>query len=205
MKSEYKDGVTGNFFKTLDKKTSLCLLGLCLATNDIVLNVEQFGHHRDGENTYFFASSLSILRELAKVIMVIDKLDLKTRFSQSTCDLFESLKTELLPFHKNSLVKGTLKPVRDFTFHYDFSKYDEQKKIDSILECIRNEDKLALRVNIQEESIFRHRFTFADIFRNKLVNQYLSKDLVNKVSAIAVDTVAFVDSMLSDLCLEHNL
>jgi hypothetical protein len=93
MTSSYEDGFVKNVFQQLDAKSSLCLLGLCLASNDIVLNREQIANSRDDEKTFFFANSLSILREVAKIIMKIDKLTLITHFSQDTKNLKISKKT----------------------------------------------------------------------------------------------------------------
>ena len=196
---EYKYEIIKNIFKDLDRKSSLYVLGICLATNDIVSHVVKIQSHKSDEDTYYFANSLSILREIAKLIMEIDKLELKGRFSKGTCELLDKLKSELLPFNENSLVKDSLKPIRDFTYHYDFLKSDQKEKIDSILELFKTEDELKLRANIETPSILRNRFTFADKFRMDLINLFLTKDLVDKISNITVDTIAFVDSLLFDL------
>jgi len=142
MTSTYKNGFIKNVFQQLDTKSSLCVLGLCLASNDIVLNYEQINKGRDDENTFFFANTLSILREVAKIIMKIDHFMLTTRFSQKTKTLLEKLKKDLLPFQDDSLTKGILKPVRDLTFHYDFKEYDQQERLSSLLDKIKNESEL---------------------------------------------------------------
>jgi len=201
MTSTYKNGFIKNVFQQLDTKSSLCVLGLCLASNDIVLNYEQINKGRDDENTFFFANTLSILREVAKIIMKIDHFMLTTRFSQKTKTLLEKLKKDLLPFQDDSLTKGILKPVRDLTFHYDFKEYDQQERLSSLLDKIKNESELRVRISSDNNTILRHRYTFADIFRNKLVDSYLSKEIVNQLSVVATNIVAFTDSLLTDLSL----
>lgn len=199
MNPKYKDGFIKNIFKQLDDKSSLCLIGICLASNDIVLCAEQLDKFGDEEKTYFFAISLSILREVAKIISKVDNLTIKNNFSKKSNALFENLKNELLPFHEETLTKGILKPVRDHIFHYDFLKSRQYEKLISLLYDTKKEKELKIRIDADTELLFRHRFTFADIFRNEFINSFLSKDLVTTVSTISVNIVAFTDSVLADL------
>ena len=198
MTSPYESGFTKNMFQQLDTECSLCVLGLCLASHDIVLHHSLIDKSEAEEKNYHFAASLSILREIAKRVEPIEKLAFATRFSQGTKDLLQDLKRDLQPFQDNSLTKGTLKPIRDFTFHYDFTKAD-QNKIDSLLDEIKKEKKLEFRAKSDENSILRNRYTFADAFRSKLVESYLTENLVDKITVAAVNVFAFTDSLLVDL------
>ena len=198
MTSPYESGFAKNVFQQLDTECSLCVLGLCLASNDIVLHHSLIDKSEAGEKNYHFAASLSILREIAKMVEPIEKLAFAMRFSQGTKDLLQDLKRDLQPFQDNSLTKGTLKPIRDFTFHYDFTRVD-QNKIDSLIDEIKKEKKLEFRAKSDDNSILRNRYTFADAFRSKLVASYLTTDLVNKITVAAVNVIAFIDSLLADL------
>jgi hypothetical protein len=199
MNPKYKNGFIKNIFKQLDDESSLCLIGICLASNDIILCAEQLDKFGDEEKTYFFAISLSILREVAKIISKVDNLTIKNYFSKKSNDLFENLKNKLLPFHEETLTKGTLKPVRDHIFHYDFLKSRQYKKLISLLYDTKKEKELKIRIDAGAELLFSHRFTFADIFRNEFVNSFLSEDLATTVSTISVNIVDFTDSLLADL------
>jgi len=198
MTSPYESGFVKNVFQQLDTECSLCVLGLYLASNDITLHHSLIDKSEAGEKNYHFAALLSILREIAKMIKPIEKLAFATRFSQGTKDLLQNLKRDLQPFQDNSLTKGTLKPIRDFTFHYDFTKAD-QNKIDSLLAEIKNERGLKVRAISGDHSILRYRYTFADAFRSKLVESYLTKGLVDKITVATVNVIAFTDSLLYDL------
>lgn len=198
MTSPYESGFAKNVFQQLDTECSLCVLGLCLASHDITLHHSLIDKSEAGEKNYHFAASLSILREIAKMVEPIEKLAFATRFSQGTKDLLQDLKRDLRPFQDNSLTKGTLKPIRDVTFHYDFAKAD-QNRIGSLLAEIKNERELKVRASSGDNSILRYRYTFADAFRSKLVASYLTKDLVDKITVAAVNVIAFTDSLLADL------
>jgi hypothetical protein len=153
---------------------------------------------QDEEASYHFPASLSILREVAKIIQRIDKLPFRTRLSQHTTDLFQDIKEHLVPFQDDSLTKGALKPIRDLTFHYDFAE-GHQDKIGPLLAELKSEQKLTVRATNGDDSIFRFRYTFADAFRSKLVASYLTKDVVDQISVAAVKVIAFTDSLLADL------
>ena len=200
MTSPYESGFAKNVFQQLDTECSLCVLSLCLASNDIALHRKPINNSEVEEAIYHFSVSLSILREVAKIVKPIDKLAFTTRFSQNTKDLLRDLKRDLQPFQDNSLTKGTLKPIRDVTFHYDFTEAD-QNRIGSLLAEIKNERELKVRASSGDNSILRYRYTFADAFRSKLVVSYLTKDLVDKIAKAAANVIAFTDSLLADLSL----
>jgi hypothetical protein len=199
MTTTYEDHFAKNVFQQLDDESSLCLLGLCLASNDIVFIRELLDKCRPEEKPFFFAILLSILREIAKFIQRIDGLPFRTHFSQETEHLLQELKTVLLPFHVGSLTKDTLKPVRDFTFHYDFIKHDEKTRLCSLLAETRGERELTVRASSGDRSILGHRYIFADAFRMKYVNSYLTTGTVDQLSAVAVNIIALTDSLRDDL------
>ena len=62
MEKKNKEGSIKNIFRQLDDDCSLWLLGLCLASNDIVLFLKRRDNSTDEEKIYFFPISLSILR-----------------------------------------------------------------------------------------------------------------------------------------------
>jgi hypothetical protein len=200
MNSPYESGFAKNVFQQLDTECSRCVLSLCLASNDIVLHHSLIDKSKSkaGEKNYHFAASLSILREIAKMVEPIEKLAFATRFSQKTKDLLRDLKRDLQPFQDNSLTKGTLEPIRNITFHYDFTKADK-KRTSLLLAEIKNERELKVRASSGDNSIFRYRYTFADIFRSKLVESYLTRDLVSKITVATTNVIAFTDSLLADL------
>ncbi|HDZ69415.1 MAG TPA: hypothetical protein ENH43_03245 [Phycisphaerales bacterium] len=201
QKKIYESGFAKNVFQQLDTECSLCVLGLCLASHDIVLHHSLIDKSEAGEKNYHFAASLSILREIAKMVEPIEKLAFTTRFSQETKDLLQDLKRDLQPFQDNSLIYGTLKPIRNFTFHYDFTKADKKGtlKTSSLLAEIKKEHELKVRAISGDNSIFRYRYTFADAFRSKLIESYLTKDLVDKITVAVMNVIAFTDSLLADL------
>jgi hypothetical protein len=201
MASSYESNFANNVFQKLDTECSLCVLSLCLASHDIALHNQSIKVSESEEANYHFAVSLSILREVAKVVERIDKLAFISRFSQDTKELLKNLKRDLQPFQDGSLTKGVLKPIRDVTFHYDFTNTTkaEKNRIDSLLAEIKKEPELKVRANSSDHSILRYRYTFADAFRSHLVESYLTKDVVNQISAAAVNVIAFTDSLMFDL------
>ncbi|MBT6048296.1 MAG: hypothetical protein HOG49_15955 [Candidatus Scalindua sp.] len=62
MEKKNKEGSIKNIFRQLDDDCSLWLLGLCLASNDIVLFLKRRDNSTDEEKIYFFPISLSLLR-----------------------------------------------------------------------------------------------------------------------------------------------
>lgn len=200
MTSPYESGILKNVFQQLDTECSLCLLSLCLASNDMVFHTKQIDSDEAEEKNYHFAALLSILREVAKMVKTIDSRAFATRFSQETKDLLQNLKRDLQPFHGNSLSKGTLKPIRDITFHYDFTEA-KNERIPPLLAKIKKEHELKVRANSGDDSILRCRYTFADAFRSQLVDSYLTEELAGKIAEAVVNAMAFTDSLLADLSL----
>jgi hypothetical protein len=198
MTSSYEGGFAKNVFQQLDTECSLCVLSLCLASHDIAWHRTLMDNSADEEASYHFAASLSILREVAKIVEPIDKLAFTTRFSQKTRDLLRDIKSALHPFQDDSLTKGALKPIRNVTFHYDLAKAD-QNKTGPLLAEMKKEQELRVRANSGDNSILRYRYTFADAFRNKLVDSYLTKDVVGQITVAAVNLIAFTDSLMFDL------
>lgn len=198
MTSPYEGGFLKNVFQQLDTECSLCVLSLCLVSHDIALHSKSIKDSEPEEASYHFAVSLSILREVAKIVKRINELAFTARFSRKTRDKLTGLKRILQPFHDGSLTKGALKPIRNVIFHYDLTEAD-QKRTGSLLAEIKKEPELRLRANSGDNSILRYRYTFADAFRSKLVSSYLTKDLVDQISVAAVNVIAFTDSLMSDL------
>lgn len=199
MKSKYAKGFTENFSKNLDSKNLLNLIGLLIASNDLLTNIEAIEKFPENENSYFFYNSISIVRELALLVIEIEKSNLHEKFSKNTGDLFEKLKSELTPFHEKSLVKSVLKPIRDFTFHYNLSKTKDTKKLDAIVKELKALEEIEVGLSPNKHSPIGQRYTFADRFRSDFVNQFLTKEIVSKVSIISVDVVCFADSLMADL------
>ena len=72
MTSPYESGISKNVFQQLDTDCSLCVLSLCLASNDMVFHIKPTENSEAEEKNYHVAVLLSILREVAKII---DKID----------------------------------------------------------------------------------------------------------------------------------
>ncbi len=199
MDSNYKPEVIDNFFKVLSDEQSLYLMGLSLASNDLAINLDSIGRYPNSENIYFFSNSISIIRELALLVVAVDKSDLSQIFSGDTKVLFELLKSDLVPFDNASLVKTVLKPIRDVSFHYDLTKSNEIGKIKSMLIQIRRENKISIGFTKDESSPLGQRYIYADSFRTNIANQFLTTNVVSKISSVAVNVVSFVDSFVNDL------
>ena len=204
MESKYEPKVVGNVFKALNDEQSLYLMGLSLAFNDLVINHDSLSRYPKNENGYFFLNSISIIRELALLVATIDNSDLTQKFSENTKNLFELLKSDLIPFHNESIVKKVLKPIRDFSFHYDFTKSAESGKIKPVLSQLRKESKISIGLIQGESSILDQRYTYADSFRIDVTSQFLTTETVSKISIIAVNVASFVDSRITDLCQQNR-
>ncbi len=205
MESKYKPEVIDNVFRALDDKQSLYLMGLSLASNDLSINLDSLDRYPDNERIYFFSNSISIIRELAHLVVEVDKSDLTQMFSKDTKDLFELLKSDLVPFNNASnnasLVKTVLKPIRDFSFHYNYNltKSNEMCKIESVLSQIRKEHNISIGLSQRESSLLGQRYAYADSFRTNVTNQFLTADIVSKISDVTVNILSFVDSLVNDL------
>jgi hypothetical protein len=84
----------------------LYVLSLCLASNDIALHHRVIDDAEAEEQSYHFAVSISILREVAKLIEQIDKHGLRSKFHGKTEELFQQIRERLVPFEDDSLTKG---------------------------------------------------------------------------------------------------
>lgn len=197
MNVEYVDGSMKNVFEHLDDKSSRCLLGLCLAANDLIHCHEELETRRAGERMFFFAVALSILREAAKVIETYEKTELRSRCSTETLKLFGKLKEELrFNDDSSSLTKPILKTIRDVTFHYDF---EQTENMTAAIEELRSEKKLPVRQRENYSGLFRHRYKFADVVRSKLVNHPLTVEIVNQLTEVTLNIVRATYSLLADL------
>jgi hypothetical protein len=199
MESKYKPKVINNVFRSLNDEQSLYLMGLSLASNDLAINLDSLDRYPDNERIYFFSNSISILRELAKLVVAVDKSDLTQMFSKDTKDLFELLKPDLLAFDDASLTKTVLKPIRDVSFHYNLTKSNEIDKIKSVLSQIRKEHNISIGLSQDESSPLGQRYAYADSFRANVTDQFLTADIISKISGVAVNVLSFVDSLVNDL------
>jgi len=199
MDSKFKVHLTDNIFKELDSELSLYIMGLSLASNDLTINLDSLKHYPASESIYFFSNSISIVREVASLLVEIDKSNLKQFYSQDTDVLYKGLKSDLLPFHDGSIVKSTLKPIRDFTFHYNLNKFKDNEVLNAVINKVKESNQIEIGFNPVDETVLGQRYTFADTFRTEITNQYLSKDIVKKLSSITVNIGNFVDSLMRDL------
>ena len=199
MDSNYESKVIDNIFKELDDKQSLYLMGLSLASNDLAINIDLLERYPEGENFYFFSNSISIIRELAKLVNEVDKSGLTQYFSENTKSQFDFIKSDLAPFDDVSLVKNVLKPIRDISFHYNFNELKKKDKIETVLYQIRNENEILISFMKDKNSPLGQRYTYADLFRTNVCNQFLTRDIVSKLSTIARRIMSFVDSLVNDI------
>ncbi len=200
-------GTVNNVFEQLDDELSLWLLGLCLASNDLATYEELLTNdRRPEEKTFYFMVMLSIVREVAKIVGNIEKSELARAFSEQTRCVFEGLNEKLGSFEDDSLAKGTLKPVRDFVFHYDFteSSVQDKKRALASLAGLRSESRLGVRLRCDMSGVLGNRYTFADGFRSGLVWSYIQKHDATELSAITAAVLDFTDSLLSDLANADN-
>jgi hypothetical protein len=198
-KSEYIPREVDNILKDLDDDGALQIIRLSTASNDLMSNHKALSYFPDTEKGYFFYNSISIVREVAKMVPEISKSELINVFSSRTKDSFEVLKDHLLPFNDDSLSKSALKPIRDVNFHYSFPTKDIDRKVSSLLQEIKANDKLLVGVNPKNNGLLSIRYLYADWFRNEYINSHLSSDLVNVISTIAVEIIAFLDSLQVDI------
>ena len=202
MDTNYKPEVLDNIFKALNDEQSLYLMGLSLASNDLAINLDSLGRYPNNESIYFFSNSISIIRELALLVVAVDKSDLTQNFSKNTEGLFELLKSDLVPIDDASLVKTVLKPIRDLTFHYNLAKSNKMSKIEFVLSQLRKENNISIRFTKDENSPLGQRYTYADSFRTHVADQFLTTDVISIISSVAVNVVSFVDSLVNDLLLK---
>ena len=199
MDSRFETNEIENFLSVLDDEDTLYVIGLSLAANDLISNVETLSRTPESENLYFFVTSLSIVRELAKLVTKMDGARFLEHLSDHSKDLFNKIKKELNPFEKDTLVKDVLKPLRDITFHYNYSEPSKRALIDVALSNLKANNIIKVEFIKDGKSPLDQRYTYADNFRADMVNQLLNKELVSKITEVTVNIIAFVDSLLSDI------
>lgn len=199
QESEYVPEEIDNILKNISDASALQIIRLSTASNDLMSNHKAISHFPDNENGYFFYNSISIVREVAKLVTEIPKSKLVNIFSGRTQSSFEILKKHLLPFNEDSLSKSALKPIRDVNFHYNFPKISSDTIVSSLLKEIKNNEKLEVGVKPKEEDLRSIRYTYADWFRNEYINSHLSSEIVSVISSIAIEIVAFLDSLQADI------
>lgn len=204
MENRYQKSTIRNVLRILDREDALSLIALAQAANDLNLNIEAIGKFTESQNLFFFVSSLSILRELAKLVSKIDERAFKGKMSSNTVDLLREIKINLASFDAGSLVMETLKPIRDVTFHYDYERGIKKSLIDQALSKIAS--GAVLEVNFVEgvTSLDGQRYLFAETFRSHILNQILNTELISTISAISVSILSLVDSLLTDLQNSHE-
>ncbi len=121
--------------------------------------------------------------------------------------MLSKVKASLASFEADSLVKETLKPIRDVTFHYNHlnKKGEMGRLIDQALSEVIEKDTLELGFSDDVNSAMGQRYFFAEKFRSGILNQLLSSELVSIISVASVDSVSLVDSLLSDLKKNNEL
>jgi len=188
----------------LSPDDSLKLLGVSVASNDLLANLDAIGKFPKNESSYFFYNCISIVRELAKLVASIQHSKIADRFSATTSGSFEKLSSILTPYHDASLVKSTLKPIRDFIFHYDFSKTPNSVELGPLIDELSVPGELDVALVTEGTSPLDNRYSFADSFRSQYANRYLSKEVVSEISTVSVYVVSFVDYWLADLVQEYQ-
>jgi hypothetical protein len=207
MEERFRSKSIRNILNQLSKDDALRVVALSLAANDLNINVEALGKFPESESGFFFVTSLSILRELAKLVAGIDEASFQGRMSGETIALLGEVKASLASFEAGSLVKETLKPIRDVTFHYNHlnQKGEVGKLIDQALSEVMEKDTLKLGFSDDVNSAMGQRYFFAERFRSSILSQLLSSERVSIISVVSVNIVSLVDSLLSDLKKNHEL
>ena len=201
MESRFTATPIGNILHPLSDDDALRVIALSSAANDLTLNLEALRRFPESENMYFFVTSLSILRELAKLVSNIEESCFRGRMSSETRTLLQEVNSKLASFEAGSLVKNVLKPLRDVTFHYDYVNTTGPAKplIRQALSQIKAEKLLEVGFDAEGKSVLGQRYDFADRFRSSMLNQVLNSGLVSTLSTVAGNVVALVDSLLADL------
>jgi hypothetical protein len=197
--SEYVPREIDNILKNISDASVLQIIRLSTASNDLMSNHKAISHFPENENGCFFYNSISIVREVAKLVTEMSNSKIINIFTDRTQSSFNMLKEHLLPFNEGSLSKSALKPIRDVNFHYKFPKSSTDTKVSSLLKEIKGIDKLTVGVKPTKEDLASIRYTYADYFRNEYINSHLSTELVSTVSSVAVEIVAFLDSLQVDV------
>ncbi len=204
IESSYAHGEISNSLKNIDDISILQIIRLSCASNDLATNHYSIKMFPNGENGYFFYNSISIAREIAKLIKELSGSKLSEVFSDNTAIQFHELETSLVPFHEKSLSKAVLKPIRDTNFHYNFPNSNQDTSVRELLSELKNMEKLNVGVKPEEGDLRSIRYTFADWFRNEYINSHLNSDLVSSIATISVGIVAFLDTLMADLHNNHG-
>ncbi len=208
MDSNFEERKISNVFQVLDDRQSLLLIGLSLGANDLTSNLDCMIEYQENNSRYFFTNSISILRELAKVIVAIKKSGLCAFHSKRTSLIYDQLYADLSSFDENSFSKKVLKPVRDISFHYnlqDECDADKKEALESALSVLKKESSIAIRISLNDHSLLGQRYTFADSFRSNAIYQFLSNEKAQQLSAIAQNIHSYVDSLIDDLLQKNRV
>ncbi len=199
IKSRYGSGKISNILKNLEDKNVLYVIDLSCASNDLASNVEVLNTFPQGESEYFFYNSISIVREIAKLIKELSASELKNYFSLDTVKTFEELATDLTPFDDGSLSKSVLIPIRNHNFHYNFHQSKSDKTISKLISKLKEMKNLSVDFKATDDTLLSIRYTYADWFRTEYMNSHLNSASVQQITAITVKIISFVDSLLKDL------
>ena len=201
--SNYSEGSFANPLVKLEDNTILKIVRLSCASNDLTSNHEAIKAFPKGENGYFFFNSISIVREVAKLVKEIANSDIRQLFSDNTEACFKKLETRLIPFDNESLSRSVLKPIRDSNFHYTFPEASSNERVSELLVELRESKELDVGVLPEENHLMSIRYTFAERFRNEYINSHLDNDIVMIVSEVTVGIIEFLDTLFDDL-MEAN-
>lgn len=199
MESRFLEEEINNVFKSLNDECSKNLIGLCIAANDLIANGEVINNFPLNESNYFFYNSISILRELAKLVSKIHSSNMLKNSSENTLSVFRKFNIELAQFHDESFAKSILKPIRDATFHYDLSEWVDKTHVEQLLSKLNHQEIISVGFIPNEKSLLAQRYTFAENYRSEYINKFLSTDNVNKIVTITVNVVEFIDSFIADI------
>ncbi len=97
-----------------------------------------------------------------------------------------------------------MKPIRDATFHYNFNKSTNADKLKLMIKDLKKLKELEVGLVPNQSSLLSLRYTFADKFRNEFISHFLTKEIVYEITAVSLDLVSFVDSLLADLAQENT-
>jgi len=202
--SNYVPGVIENALKNLKDESLLHVICLSCASNDLISNYNAQNMFPENEKGYFFYNSISIVREIAKLVNKLSDSKLKKYFSTNTSKSFDRLKDVLIPFHEESLSKSVLKPIRDFNFHYNFPQNPPDVTLSKLISKLKGKDSLEVAVKLKEDDLMSTRYTYADWFRNEYINSHLSSTLVKQIAITSFNIIEFVDLLLADLVESNN-
>lgn len=202
--SKYTSGKLSNPLSNLEERYILQILSLSCASNDLTSNHEAISKFPLDESVYFFYNSISIVREVAKLVVAISKSDLSLYFSKQTELCFNNLRESLVPFEEGSLLKSILIPIRNANFHYSFPNGASNSKIMELLTELKSLEKLNVGVMRDENHLMSTRYEFANWFRNEYINSHLNNEVVETISTVSVEIIGFVDSLLADLMERKN-